>query len=95
MVGFVMYEVACGAGFILRLMVDRRYQRQGYGRAALVEVIRRLKLIPEVEMIATSHRHDNMAVAHLFQRVGFVPWEVEGSEEVNPGEVFLQLPDGG
>jgi diamine N-acetyltransferase len=95
MVGFVMYEVTCGVGFILRLMIDRRYQRQGYGRAALVEVIRRLKRTPEVEMIATSHRHDNVAVAHLFQSVGFVPWEVEGAEEGNPGEVFLQLPDGG
>ncbi|MGH8057144.1 MAG: GNAT family N-acetyltransferase [Candidatus Entotheonellia bacterium] len=44
MMGFVMYEVTCGVGFILRLMIDRKYQRQGYGRAALVEVIRRLKL---------------------------------------------------
>jgi diamine N-acetyltransferase len=37
-------------------MIDRCYQRQGYARAAMVEVIRRLRLIPEVEMIATSHR---------------------------------------
>jgi diamine N-acetyltransferase len=95
MVGFVMYEVTCGVGFILRLMIDLRYQHQGYGRATLVEVIRRLKLIPEVEMIATSHRHDNMVAARLYQSVGFVPWEVEGAEEVNPGEVFLQLPAGG
>jgi diamine N-acetyltransferase len=56
MVGFVMYEIDCGVGSILRLMIDRAHQRKGYGRAALVEVIRRLRLEPEVEMIVTSHR---------------------------------------
>lgn len=93
MVGFMMYELTCGVGFILRLMIDRRYQRQGYGRATIIEVIRRLRLIPEVEMIATSHRHDNIASAHLFGSLGFVPWEIEEAEEANPGEVFLKLPE--
>ena len=51
MVGFTMYELAAGVGFILRLMIDRAHQRQGYGRAAVIEVIRRLKLHPEVQMI--------------------------------------------
>ena len=92
MVGFVMYELTCGAGFILRIMIDRRHQRQGYGRAALIEVIRRLKLTPEVEMIATSHRCDNTASARLFQSLGFIPWAIEGAEAINPGEVFLKLP---
>jgi diamine N-acetyltransferase len=35
MVGFVMYEIDCGVGSILRLMIDREHQRKGYGRAAL------------------------------------------------------------
>ena len=60
MVGFIMYELKGGVGFILRLMIDRRHQRQGYGRAAVLEVIRRLKLIPEVQMIATSHQRGNI-----------------------------------
>jgi len=94
MVGFVMYEITCGVGFILRLMSDRAHQRKGYGRAATLEVIRRLKLYPEVEMIATSHRRENEAAAHLFQSLGFAPWDIEGAEEINPGELFLQLPEG-
>ncbi|KAB8330408.1 GNAT family N-acetyltransferase [Scytonema tolypothrichoides VB-61278] len=44
MVGFIMYEITAGVGFILRLMIEHNYQRQGYGRAASLEVIRRLKL---------------------------------------------------
>src|SRR5262245_20351645 len=80
MVGFTMYELTCGVGFILRLMIDRRYQRQGYGRATMVEVIRRLKLIPEVEMIATSCRRSNTVAAHLYHSLGFVPWDIVGVE---------------
>src|SRR5579884_496948 len=37
-VGFTMYEITAGVGFILRLMIDWRFQGQGYGRAAMVEV---------------------------------------------------------
>jgi diamine N-acetyltransferase len=92
MIGFVMYEIDCGVGSILRLMIDRAHQRKGYGRAVLVEVIRRLRLEPEVEMIVTSHRHDNAVVAALFQSLGFVRWELEGIA-LKPGEVYLRLSD--
>jgi diamine N-acetyltransferase len=91
MIGFVMYEIDCGVGLILRLMIDVAHQRQGYGRAALVEIIRRLRLEPEVEMIVTSHRHDNAVVAALFRSLGFVPWELENIS-LKPGEVYLRLP---
>lgn len=94
MVGFVMYEVDCGVGSILRLMIDRAYQRKGYGRAAVIQVIRRLQRYPEVEMIVTSHRHDNVAAARLFRSLGFVPWDVKGAAELNPGEIYLRFPDG-
>ena len=86
-----MYEIDCGVGSILRLMIDRAHQGKGYGRAALVEVIRRLRLEPEVEMIVTSHRHDNAVVAALVRSLGVVPWEVEGVSP-RPGEVYLRLP---
>ncbi len=90
MVGFIMYELKGGVGFILRLMIDQHHQRQGYGKAAVLEVIRRLKLIPEVQMIATSHRRGNEAAANLFESLGFVPWEVAWAKE-NETEVFLRL----
>lgn len=57
-----------------------------------MEVIRRLRLEPEVEMIATGHRHDNGAVAALFPSLGFVPWEIEGMA-LKPSEVYLRVPD--
>ncbi len=90
MIGFIMYELKGGVGFILRLMIDRAHQRQGYGRAAVVEVMRRLKLYPEVQMIATSYHQGNEASAHLFGKLGFVPWEIAWAKELET-EVFLRL----
>ena len=92
MVGFAMYEVDCGVGSILRVMIDRAHQGKGYGRATLVELIRRLRLHPEAEMIVTSHRHDNVVIARLFQSLGFVPWEL-APDVVKPGEVYLRLAE--
>ena len=92
MVGFAMYEVDVGVGSILRLMIDARYQQQGFGRAAAVELLRRLRLIPEVEMIVTSHRAGNATAAGLFASLGFVPWEISEPALRRPGEVYLRLP---
>jgi diamine N-acetyltransferase len=71
MLGFTMYELIAGVGFIMRLMVDEKYQGQGYGRAAMIEVIRRLKLCSDVEIIATSYRKENEIAAKLYQSLGF------------------------
>ena len=90
MVGFTVYEIVAGVGFILRLMVDQHHQRKGYGKAAVQEVIRQLHLHPEVEQIATSHREGNVAAAALCQILGFEPWQIGFADEVE-GEVFLAL----
>ena len=68
-----MYEVVAGVGFILRLMIDRDAQGQGYGRSTVIEVMRRLRLSPEVELIATSHRRENVAAARLYGRSATSP----------------------
>jgi len=59
----------------------------------LVEVIRCLRLEPDVQMGLTSHRQDNAVVASLFRSLGFVPWDLEGIA-LKPGEVYLRLSDG-
>ena len=92
MVGFTMYELSAGVGFIARLMIDRAHQGQGYGRAAMVELIRRLKLIPEVQLIATSHRRENVAAGALYCSLEFVEWSVAWASE-NPDELYLMLAD--
>ena len=92
MIGFVMYELKGGVGFILRVMIDAKHQRQGYGRSAVVEVIRRLKLHPEVQLITTSHHRDNDTVAALFRSLGFVDWKIAWAAD-NETECYLKLND--
>ena len=92
MVGFTMYQLEAGVGFILRLMIDAKHQRKGYGEAAMKEVIRRLKLCPEVEIIATSHRDINEGAAALYEKLGFQLWNIKWAEEVE-GEIYLVLAE--
>jgi diamine N-acetyltransferase len=90
MIGFVMYEIVGGIGFILRLMIDSKYQQQGYGKAAVLEVIRRLKLYPEVELIATSYKRGNEAASSFYHSLGFVDWDIEWAIN-HEAEVYLKL----
>jgi diamine N-acetyltransferase len=71
-------------------MIDRRAQRRGYERAAMIEVIRRLHLLPAVQLIATSHRVKNLVAATLYRSLGFVDWPIDWAKD-HPAEVFLML----
>ena len=57
----------------------------------MVECIRRLGIIPEVEIIATSHRAQNEPAARLYAALGFVPWERAWVRDSSPEEVYLKL----
>ena len=88
-VGFVMYQVWDEVGFVQRLMIAAEHQGRGYGRAAMVEVIRRLRATPEVSYIGTSVHRDNPAAHALYTSLGFgpAPWPPE-----DPGDdVYLAL----
>ena len=92
MIGFTMYEITTGVGFIIRLMIDQKYQRQGYGRATMIEVIRRIKLYPDVEIIATSYQKENKIAAKLYQSLGFGRWDISYAIS-HPTEVYVKLED--
>lgn len=89
MVGFVMYQVWDEVGFIMRLMVGEEFQRRGYGRAAMEEVIRRLRLIPQVRYIGTSVIPANEAATQLYLGLGFV--DAKWPPEDPKGERYLML----
>lgn len=86
-VGFVMYQIWDEVGFIMRLMIDRRHQRQGYGRATMLEVIRRLRLHPDVRYVSTSVHKDNHEAERFYRSLGFID-----DPKKDPVEVYLQLP---
>ncbi|MEH2346682.1 MAG: hypothetical protein V7K55_01525 [Nostoc sp.] len=58
----------------------------------MLEMIRRLKLCPDVEMIATSYRKDNEAAANLYQSLGFKEWGISFAIS-HPTEVYVKLEE--
>jgi len=90
MVGFIMYdfEPKEDRGYITRLMVDARFQRNGYGRAAIIQVIDRLKAVPDCCEIYTSFVPANTAAAKLYASLGF---EITGETTEDGTETAAQL----
>jgi diamine N-acetyltransferase len=83
MVGFVMYaqtpDPRDGNFWVHRLMIDRRHQRHGYGRAAMGEVLRRLRADPACRTIWIGYLPDNDAARQFYASLGFeeqgeAPW---------------------
>jgi len=44
-------------------------------------------------VIALSHRRDNVVMAALVASLGFVPWQIDASVPITPGEVYVCLLD--
>jgi diamine N-acetyltransferase len=73
-------------------MIDKRYQRRGFGKAAIAEVIQRLRQDRAVETISTSHLRHNDLAARLFASLGFREWHPEWALDM-PHERVLRLPE--
>jgi len=88
MVGFIMYDFEAkeDLGYITRLMVDARFQGNGYGRAAMSEVVDRLKAIPTCKEIRTSFAPANAAAERLYLSLGF-----EHTGETIDGETVVKM----
>ena len=76
MVGFIMYNDKPfeddGTYRISRLMIDEAHQGKGYGRAAALEAIERLKKVPDCQEIILDYVPDNEGAAKLWTSLGFV-----------------------
>jgi diamine N-acetyltransferase len=72
-VGFVMLSLIPERAeyFLWRLMIDRRYQRRGYGREAMHLVIDYVRTLPDATEFYTSHLRGNPGAAALYRDLGF------------------------
>jgi len=88
MVGFIMYDynVEERRGYLSRLMVGARFQGNGYARAALAEVMDRLKGMPGIRDIQTSFHPENRAAEALYASFGLTR-----TGELDDGEVVVRL----
>jgi diamine N-acetyltransferase len=81
MVGFTMIgrDPADDRYWIIRFMIDRRFQRQGFGRSALRVLIDHMRTLPDIEAINIGYSTENHGAATLYRELGFVesglaPW---------------------
>ncbi len=99
MVGFAMYgrwpatgipahhdNAQPGVDFILRFMIDQRYQGRGYGRAGLAALIAQIKAQPGLQAIEISYDVANPVMAHLCTEAGFQP-----TGRIDNGEIEARL----
>lgn len=88
MVGFVMmgYDEKKNLYDIWRFMIDERYQKMGYGKAALQLSIEYLRREHGAKEIFLSFEPDNVAAEGLYSGAGFVR-----TGEVDDGEIVMRL----
>lgn len=89
MVGFVMYgrDPESGQDWIVRLMVDARYQGRGYGHAGLLAALDVLGQQPGSHGTFVSYRPEDLAAAFTYAGVGFRPTSV-----LPDGEIVAERP---
>lgn len=94
MVGFIMYgyDTDEREHFIGRVMIDGQHQGKGYGRAAVVEAVRRMRADPGCRAIILCVVPQNVGAQRLYESLGFV----KTGEVSESGEVYMRLSfDGG
>lgn len=73
MIGFTMYGYCYNQNFyeICRLMIDHKYQGNGYGRIALIKIINEMKKFKDCDEIYLSFDPDNKIAQKLYESLNF------------------------
>nr|WP_272907679.1 GNAT family N-acetyltransferase [Paenibacillus xylanexedens] len=88
MVGFILFDNEIyndGYYWILRFMIDEKYQGKGYGKLAIQEVVRMLQERSDCQQIRVSHVPHNSAANTLYKCIGFQ----ETGEFEDNGDIIL------
>lgn len=90
MVGFIMlgYYEKKSIYNIWRFMIDEKYQRKGYGKAALLLAVKYLEEEFKIKKIYLSFVHNNYIAEKLYSSCGFVKTGKKENDEI---EMCLEL----
>ncbi|WP_425448924.1 GNAT family N-acetyltransferase [Dethiothermospora halolimnae] len=88
MVGFAMYEIDTEDDdiSICRLMIDKKYQNKGYGRAAMIKLLKLIKENYKYKEVYISTEPENHIAQGLYESLGF-----KKNGQVLEGEVVSVL----
>lgn len=86
-VGFLMYgfnfEHPKQQAFIIRLMVDEKYQGKGFGRFGMQQMLETFRADERIQTVGISYEPENEAARKLYASLGFEETgEVVGEEVV-------------
>lgn len=88
MVGFVLFglDEDDGRYYLVRLMIDEKYQGKGYGRAAVLAVIEKMRETEECRELYLSFVPENTSAEALYKSIGF-----ERTGEISEGEIVMRF----
>jgi diamine N-acetyltransferase len=72
-----------------RLMIDARYQRMGFGTAALALVVEHVRSHPRATMLITSYAPGNHSAEQFYNKFGFRP--ISGPAPTGEIELIFDL----
>lgn len=86
-VGFLMYALNPAhsriQAFIMRLMVDEKFQGKGYGRQAMNLLLERFQGDRDIQKVAISYSPENVSAQKLYAELGFIETgEMAGDENL-------------
>jgi len=84
-VGFLMYGYNFGhpeqQAFIVRLMVDEKFQSKGYGRFGMQKMMEIFRADERIQAVGISYEPENEVARKLYASLGFVePGKMLGEE---------------
>lgn len=89
-IGFVMYSFNFGhsrfQAFIMRLMVDEKYQGKGHGREIMKQVLDSFRTDERIKNVGISYEPENEVARKLYASLGF-----EEPGEIIDGETLAVL----
>ena len=88
MVGFAMFglDEDDGRYYLVRLMVDERHQGKGFGKAAVLAVIEKMRENKDCRELYLSFVPENTNAERLYERIGF-----ERTGEISEGEIVMRF----
>jgi diamine N-acetyltransferase len=86
--GFVMLSIEPDKPeyYLWRLMIDRRFQLKGIGRAAMAQIIEHVNSYPTARELLVSYVPEEGSPQPFYARLGFVD-----TGEIHKGEMIMRL----
>lgn len=87
LIGFVMFglDIEDDRYYLVRLMIDEKFQGRGFGKAATLAVIEKMRKVDDCNEIYLSFVPENKGAEKLYKSVGF-----EQTGEISEGEIVMR-----